>query len=59
MMKTAPGFLATLSGLSVLALVAASPALAQSSDDLVKAAKAEGQLSRSSPCPTTGAATAA
>ncbi len=41
-MKTASRFLASL---SVLAVAAASPAFAQSSDDLVKAAKAEGQLS--------------
>ena len=46
MMKTVPGFLACLSALAVTAAgVGATPALAQSSDDLVKAAKAEGQLS--------------
>src|ERR1700712_3801825 len=44
MMKTASKFLASLSTLAVVAATA-SPAFAQSSDALVQAAKAEGQLS--------------
>ena len=43
-MKTASRFLASLSTLAIVAASAPS-AFAQSSDDLVKAAKAEGQLS--------------
>ncbi len=43
-MKTASRFLASLSTLAVVA-ASASSAFAQSSDDLVKAAKAEGELS--------------